>query len=565
MKISFSYFSRRFILVALAFALEVSASTDCVRLSGHIPSKPVENATFLKELDPETLVSLTLVLPLRNREALEAFVERIYDPSAELYGKYLTSEEFIRDFAPTQDDYNHVAGFAITSGLPVVQTHSNRMLLNILASKELVEKVFNLNLHQYQKSDGKIFYAPNNDPEVPNVIASMIEGVVGLDNHSVWGTYHRKNKKEVVNGSDKHPSGPSGGYSPKDILTAYNLTNMSAKGSGQVIALFELGGYQASDIEEYARYFGLPSPKLTNVLVDGGSSSGINPEVTLDIELALALAPESEIYVYEGPNSNQGVLNTYNRIATDNIAKQVSTSWGLGENLVNPQYLKAENAIFLQMAAQGQTIYAAAGDSGAYDDYPNRTLAVDDPASQPYVVGVGGTKLTVDPASGAYAKETVWNEGLGQGAGGGGVSQVWPIPAWQKHVSSAFSKTHRNVPDVALNADPATGYSIYYDGKWTTFGGTSCAAPLWAAFTACINQERVANEKPVLGFINPLLYKIGTGSSYKFNFHDVLSGDNLHYSAKSGYDNASGWGSFKGAHLFQTLTDSVSESDLVPH
>ena len=139
-------------------------------------------------------------------------------------------------------------------------------------------------------------------------------------------------------------------------------------------------------------------------MVDGGSSSGIDPEVTLDIELAIALAPESQIYVYEGPNSDQGVLDTYNRIATDNLAKQVSTSWGMGENLVSAQYLQAENAIFLQMAAHGQTIYAAAGDSGAYDDYPSSTLVVDDPASQPYVVGVGGTRLTVNPATGAYSK-----------------------------------------------------------------------------------------------------------------------------------------------------------------
>ena len=304
-------------------------------------------------------------------------------------------------------------------------------------------------------------------------------------------------------------------------------------------------------------YFGLPSPKLQNILVDGGSSSGIDPEVTLDIELALALAPESQIYVYEGPNSDQGVLDTYNRIATDNLAKQVSTSWGMGENLVNAQYLQAENAIFLQMAAHGQTIYAAAGDSGAYDDYPSSSLEVDDPASQPYVVGVGGTKLTVNPENGAYSDELVWNDGKGNGAGGGGVSRVWPLPSWQTNVSTVFSKTHRNVPDVSLNADPNTGYSIYYDGQWTIYGGTSCAAPLWAAFTACINQERIASQKPTLGFANPLLYAIGIGSSYTVNFHDITQGNNLYYSAGKGYDNASGWGSFDGANLFASLTNSL--------
>ena len=182
---------------------------------------------------------------------------------------------------------------------------------------------------------------------------------------------------------------------------------------------------------------------------------------------------------------------------------------------------------------------------------------VDDPASQPYVTSVGGTRLTVNAGSGAYASESVWNEGLGNGAGGGGISGVWPIPAWQQNVPTVFSKTSRNVPDVALNADPATGYAIYYNGQWTVYGGTSCAAPLWAAFTACVNQQRVANQQPVLGFVNPLLYSIGAGASYMENFHDITSGNNLYYHAGMGYDNASGWGSFNGANLFSTLTGAM--------
>jgi len=566
MKDHFSCFFRCFMLLMLALALQVGAAPSetfdhsSVRLSGHVPGKAVSEAVCLKNLDATAHVPLTFILPLRNKEALEELIQRIYDPiDQQHYGKYLTTEEFAEQFAPTQEDYDHVVAYAKSLGLTVTGTHSNRTLLNVSGPTESIETAFNLCLHQYQKPNGQTFYAPDNDPEVPGSIASIIHGIVGLDNHAVWHTYNRRKQtteKFLISdvASHAHPSGPGGGYSPNDLLTAYNLTNVSANGSDQIIALFELGGYLASDIDEYTKYFGLPSAKLRNILVDGGSSSGIDPEVTLDIELALALAPESQIYVYEGPNSDQGVLNTYNRIATDNFAKQVSTSWGLGENLVNAQYLQAENAIFLQMAAHGQTIYAAAGDSGAYDDYPSKTLVVDDPASQPYVVGVGGTKLTVNPASGAYSNESVWNEGLGNGAGGGGVSSFWPLPSWQKKVSTVYSKTHRNVPDVSLNADPNTGYSIYYDGGWATYGGTSCAAPLWAAFTARINQERVANHKSVLGFANPLLYAIGLGSSYTVNFHDITSGNNLHYSAGKGYDNASGWGSFNGAHLFASLT-----------
>lgn len=559
-----SHFFRYFALPMLALTLQVGAApseTSSVRLSGHVPTKAVSDAKYLQHLDATTQVPVTFVLPLRNTEELEGLIECIYDPTdEENYGKYLTTEEFAERFGPTEEDYANLIDYANSLGLTVTGTHSNRTLLNVSGQTESIEGAFNLQLHQYQKSSGRVFYAPDNDPEVPASIASIIHGIVGLDNHALRHTYNRRKEtkeKVLVTHSESHryPSGPNGGYSPKDLLTAYNLIGVPAKGVHQIIALFELGRYRESDIHKYAKHFGLPTPNLKNILVDGGSGGGIDPEVTLDIELALALAPKSHIYVYEGPNSDQGVLNTYNRIATDNLAKQVSTSWGMGENLSSLQYLQAENAIFLQMAAHGQTIYAAAGDSGAYDDYPNSSaLVVDDPASQPYVVGVGGTRLTVNPSSGAYGSESVWNDGLGNGAGGGGVSSVWPIPSWQKNVPTVYSKTQRNVPDVSLNADQDTGYSIYYDGQWTIYGGTSCAAPLWAAFTARVNQVRVANQKPVIGFANPSFYAIGVGSSYTADFHDVEVGNNLHYSAGPGYDNASGWGSFNGTNLFESLT-----------
>jgi kumamolisin len=555
-------------LLMLTHVIEVDAASTktqvlpSARLSGHVPAKALSKAVYLKKLDPETQVPLTFMLPLRNREALEKLVQSIYDPADEQhYHRYLTSEEFASQFGPAQKDYDRVIAWAKRAGLSVTGTHPNRTLLNVSGSAAAVEKAFNVGLHHYQNPDGRIFYAPDNDPEVSGSIASIVYGIVGLDSHAVRHTYHRRKESTTLSPDRKSPShafpsGPNGGYAPGDLLTAYNLTSVKANGSGQTIALFELGGYLASDISTYTSQFGLPPARLKNVAVDGGSSGGPNPEVTLDIELALALAPQSEIYVYEGPNSEQGVLDTYNRIATDNLAKQVSTSWGMGENESSAQSLQAEEAIFLQMASQGQTIYAAAGDSGAYDDYPSMTLMVDDPASQPYVTGVGGTSLTVNAQSGVYGSETVWNDGPGQGAGGGGISTVWPIPSWQANLHSASSMMFRNVPDVALNADPETGYAIYYNGQWTIYGGTSCAAPLWAAFTACVNQELAANQQPALGFANPLLYKIGLGSSYTADFHDIVSGNNQHYNAGMGYDNASGWGTFNGASLFSSLTNS---------
>lgn len=552
-----NYF-RYLVLVVLLLTLSLEAAESNVRLPGHVPTNAMANAVFLENLDATVPVPLTFILPLRNQEVLEELIQRLYDPADQQhYGRYLSSEEFIERFAPTQEDYNKVIAYAEGLGLTVSDTHPNRMLLNVVGPTSSVEAAFKLNLHQYQLPSGRKFYAPNNEPEVPASIASIIRGVVGLDNHAVWRPFYRvKETDEAFDDSNDAHSGPTGGFSPKDLIKAYDLAKVPSNGSGQIVALFELAGYQVSDIEKYTKHYDLPTAKLKNILVDGVSGEGADAEVTLDIELVLALAPESQIYVYEGPNTFKGVLNTYNRIATDNLAKQVSTSWGLGEDLVNKQHLEAENAIFMQMAAQGQSIYAASGDDGAYDDYPSEDLMVDDPASQPYVVGVGGTTLSLEKGTGAYESESVWNNGLGNGAGGGGVSNVWPIPSWQTKVSTVVSKTNRNVPDVALNADPKTGYAIFHKGKWKVFGGTSCGAPLWAAFTALVNQQRVAAQKPVLGFANPSIYAIGDGVAYGADLHDITKGNNLHYDAHAGYDNATGWGSFNGANLFISLTNS---------
>lgn len=567
MKNSFLGYFKCFLLFLLALTLDVNAASNrgtnqaFVRLPGHIPDTLMAKSNFLERLNADESVPMTFVLPLRNQKALEKLVKRIHDPSDQkYYGKYLSTEEFMEKFAPTQKDYDEVIAYAKDLGFSINGTHSNRTLLNVLGSANSVEAGFNLGLREYGVKGERKLYGPDNNPEVPMEIANIISGVVGLDNLAVWHPYHHiklDNTKGIqAKAPFAYPSGPGRGFAPHDLEIAYNLTGVHATGLGQNVALFQLASYQEKDINQYTTFFGLPPAKLTNVLVDGGSTSGINAEVTLDIELVLALAPDSHIYVYEGPNTNQGVLDTYNRIATDNIAKQVSTSWGLGEGLVSSRFLEAENAIFLQMAAHGQTIYAAAGDSGAYDNYPSMQLMVDDPASQPYIVGVGGTTLSVNPQNGSYVGETVWNDGFGSGAGGGGVSNYWPIPSWQANISTLFSKTKRNVPDISLNSDPDTGYSIYHDGEWVLFGGTSCAAPLWAGFTARVNQELSAKKQPALGFANPKLYAIGANSMASTNFYDIISGNNQYYPAKASYDNATGWGSFNGLNLFTTLTNS---------
>ncbi len=543
-------------------------------LSGHIPAL-VASSRNVSALSSTQPISLALSLPLHHQAELQDLLHGLSDPSDPRFGQFLTPEEFAARYSPTPAEYARVIAYAQAMGLSVTATHPNRTLLDVAAPAGQVEKAFGLHLRVYQsRADGRTFFAPDAEPQVPSALASLVTGVVGLSSASRWEPHLHLHPALAAAGeisavldplsldpavAPQAGTGVSGGLSPSDIKAAYNLSSVPQNGAGQTLGLFELDGYTASDISTYVAYYGLPNVPLQNVLVDSVSGVPSNTsgatEVTLDIELQAALAPNaSKIVVYEGPNSDAGVVDTYNKIAADNTAKEISTSWGEAENLASASVRNSENTAFQQMAAQGQSIYAASGDSGANDN--GSSLSVDDPASQPYMVGVGGTSLTTTSPGGAYQSETTWNNNIG--AGGGGISTVWTIPSYQTALAgsavSKGSKTYRNVPDVALDADPYAGYSVYYKGGWTIYGGTSCAAPLWAAFTALVNQKRLAAGSAVLGFANPPLYALASSGAYANDFHDVAGGStNGYYPAVAGYDDATGLGTFNGVNLLTDL------------
>lgn len=518
-----------------------ASQPEPVRLSGHIPAA-IATAQVLGRVAPTERIQFAFVLPLRNQAELDGLLRRLYDPADPEYGLYLTPEEFTERFGPTQADYDAVKAYAAARGLKVAGTHPNRTILDVEAPAPAVEAAFGLHLLRYRARDGHAFYAPDTDPSVPAEIAHRIVGMVGLDN--------AVSPRPLGIGT-----GPNGGLSPSDIKKAYNLNGLSLNGSGQTLAVFTEDGYKASDITSYETKFALTTPTLQNVLIDNfsGAAGTNSSETTLDIELQIAMAPgATKILVYESPKTFQGEIDGYNRVANDDLAAQISTSWGEPESSASDSMRTSENAAFQQMAAQGQTIYAASGDNGAKDDGSN--LSVDNPASQPYVCGVGGTRLTLN-TDGTYKSETTWNNATG--AGGGGVSAKWSRPAYQNGLG--YSATARNVPDVALNSDPLTGYAIFLNGSWTTFGGTSCAAPLWAGFTALVNQQRAANGIIALGFANQPLYALV--QSYSGDFHDIADGSsNGFYTAQAGYDDATGWGSFNGANLLAHLSRAVTQT-----
>lgn len=532
--------------------------SEMISLEGHLPHFALTSSQHLGRLASSTRVPLAVTLKLKNQDALAEFISRVNDPRDVLYGHYLTPEQFTEAYAPSNEELSQVKQYLESQGLHIKTVHSNRLVIEVEGSAAEVERAFQVEMHQYRKENGKLAYSPLAEPKIHNKIASLLTGVVGMNNFS-----ERKTDAKFKPAAAK-PS-PKSGLSPQAVRAAYNLDAIPQLGQGEPLGLMELDGYNPADIEAYARQFGMTSmPSLQNVLVGGatGAAGQGAVEVTLDIEVMMAVAPgASAIFVYEGPNTDAGLLATYSKIATDNQAREISTSWGEPEIKATAATLQSENSIFMQMASQGQTLYAAAGDSGAYDD--GSSLTVDDPASQPYVTGVGGTTLQVS-ANGAYEGETSWataaNGKNPASGGGGGISTVWSIPSWQAgfgNSSNRGSSAMRMVPDVSLDANPATGYVIRFGGKWGVVGGTSCAAPIWAAFTALVNQARIADRKQPLGFAAPTYYAIAKTSLYESDFHDVADGsNNLYFPAVQGYDLATGLGSFNGANLFSTLTSN---------
>ena len=568
-------------LAALTFTLPAGAaprSTQTLgpRLAGHVPQQAIRRAHLMGRVAGSQTISLALTLPLRHPAQLSDLLVRLYTPGDPLAGRFLTSDEFTARFGPTEADYQAAIAAAKAAGFQITGTHPNRLLLDVSGPASVVEAAFSVRLQTYRAvEDGRLFQAPDAGPRLPAGLAGRVSQVVGLDT-ALHLRPHLRPMAEQSLLTGRAGSGVKGGLTPSDIKTAYNLNAVSANGAGQTLAVFELDGFAPNDITFYEQSFGLPVVPIQTIAVgDISTNNGAaSDEVTLDIELAQALAPNlSKILVYESPNTNASILNCYNRIATDNLAKQVSTSYGEPESAAQsgPGFTKgtafttSENQIFQQMAAQGQSIFSATGDLGAYDDA--MALSVDDPGSQPFVTGAGGTTLTTNGTGGLYAGESVWSappsladaalptySTFGSG-GGGGFSAIWPAPSYQANLSPAPAM--RSVPDIALNSDPQTGYSIYVGGQWHVYGGTSAAAPLWAGFTALVNQQRAAAGKPPVGFLNPVLYQIGASPSYGADFHDIVSGNNLYYPAAAGYDNASGWGSFVGNALLNTLVNGL--------
>jgi kumamolisin len=511
--------------------------------------------------NPKDQVEVTVRLRSRNKKPVSADKIGALPP---LKRKYLSREAFAASFGAAPADVALVKAFAKKSKLAVVSVNPEQRNVILSGSVKALSDAFQVKLMEYEDALGK-YRGRIGRIHLPAQLVPIVEGVFGLDNR-------RMARPHIVTKERAGASAASHGttFTALQVAQLYDFPS-GLDGSGECIGILEFGGgYTQADLAKYFGQLGLAVPSITSVAVDGVKNSpgdpDADPEVALDIEVAGAIAPGAKIVVYFAPFTEKGWVDVLTTAIHDSKNKPsvISISWGFAEGEPvqgfewTPQAVKAVNQALQAAAAMGVTVCVASGDNGSSDGINDGLAHVDFPASSPYTLGCGGTKLTA--ANNKIHSEVVWNE---QGSGGGGgVSAMNPLPSWQTGiVPESVNPGHgtgRGVPDVCGDADPSSGYQIFYSGQANVVGGTSAVAPLWAGLIARINQKL---GTPV-GYFNPLLYsKFGKSTA----FHDIVKGNNDTtghvggYSAGKGWDACTGWGSPDGTNLLSVFSGGVSK------
>jgi subtilase family serine protease len=509
-------------------------------------------------LSQSQVLQLDIVLPLRDPAGLESFLSDVYNPKSPNFRNFVTPAEFTARFGPTQEQYDEVLSFAGTYGLEVVGGSRDGMEVQVKGTVGAIETAFHVSMNTYQHpTENRIFFGADREPTT-NLTFNLWH-VSGLDNFSIpkprlvnkndYAAAHGKYPEQVVSHATTG-SGPSASFLGSDMRAAY-YGGIALTGAGQNLGLLEYYGTDLADLNTYyANVHQTNKVPVTLLSTDGTSTSCVysraggycdDTEQTLDMTQALGMAPGlASLVMYVGSTDTAIISAMTTHSPLPNV---IGCSWGW-----TPADPGTLDPYFQKMAAQGQNFFAASGDSSTWS---RRVEAW--PADDDYVVSVGGTDLVTSSAAGPWKSETAWVDS------GGGISpDRIAIPSWQKlsgviNSSNKGSTTYRNGPDVSANAN----FTFYVCADQTTctansYGGTSFAAPMWAGFIALVNQQRVANGKADIGFINPYIYAENVTSTYGTDFHDITSGKSGSYSAVTGYDLVTGWGSPKPA-LITTL------------
>ena len=478
--------------------------------------------------------------------------------------RYMTAEEYEQQYGADASDMERIAAFARSHGLHIVEQSAARRSVMLSGTVQAAEAAFGVTLNDYEYPNGT--YRGRTGPvSIPAELEGVVEGVFGLDNR-IFAKSHFSRRPAT--------SAAATTFTPLVLAKIYDFP-AGMDGTGQTIGIIELGGgYRPADLRAYFVRLGLKLPRVSAVSVDHarnhavGSPDSADGEVVLDIEVAGAVAPGANIVAYFAPNgTDQNFLDALTTAIHDakNKPSVISISWGGPESAATQAFMQQFDAALQSAAMLGITVCTAAGDDGAADqraDTWDGQPHVDFPSASPWALSCGGTSLKA--SGGVLASETVWNQHAADpqshsfGATGGGISQSFPVPAYQQGVAlpapvGTGLKPGRGVPDVAGNADPATGYDIQVDGQFIQgFGGTSAVAPLWAGLIALINQSLRTRA----GFVNTLLYSRAQAAGA---FHDITQGDNkvgpsnVGYTATTGWDACTGLGTPDGQKILAAL------------
>src|ERR1043166_7848219 len=533
-------------VVAILAVPATAPSQQPQQLRGHVPDV-VRNLTPVGLLPDTTKIDLVLALPLRNTRLLDTLLHQLYTEGAPHYQQYLTPHQFTERFAPTAAAYMELMRFIRANRLSVVVAGRNHTAVHVRAPAAVVNRVFHVTLQLYRHpTENRLFYAPNVEPTV-NIRTPLLH-ITGLDDLHRPGRVSHGVQQYQKDSASMDPrsaggSGTGGKYTGKDFRAAYPSGSLTGK--GQVVGILEFTGYIASDITAYETASGFPAVPLQNVYVNGYVGGNPYIESSADIELVISMAPGiSKAVIYGADYVQAGVPHVLTEMANPSkgepLPNQISTSYYFF-------YDANVYAALKQLAAQGQALFVASGDFGSDNEVTG--AGAFPPADHPLVTSVGGTSLQTTGPAGDWVSETAVSFSGGGYSPWAGGDPEFLIPAWQQGMdftASGGSTTARNAPDVAM---VATNISVYDQGAWAGFAGTSASAPLWAGYWALANEQAAKMGRAPLGFANPLLYAIGRGPDYAAAFHDITTGNNFNatnpskYSAVVGYDLVTGWGS----------------------
>ena len=502
--------------------------------------EPAPGVSSSEPLPPQTPIQATLIL----RRRAEVPEEVLSSP--------LPPDEFAARYGADPADLELVTSTLESLGVTVLDSSAADRRVRVSGTAALLSRVFGTDLGlatSVDANDNAVTHRHRTGGlSVPTALSGVITAVIGLDDRPQARALFRVAMPAAVDTS----------YTPIELGAIYSFPP-NTDGSGTTIAIIELGGgFAQSDLDAYFGGLGITPPTVTAVGVDGATNvpgqdpNGADGEVLLDIEVAGALAPGAHIVVYFAPNTDAGFLDAVVTAAhATPTPAAISISWGQSEDQWTAQARTAFDQALVDAAALGATTTAAAGDDGSSDRATDGRPHVDFPASSPHALACGGTRLAADTSTATVHSETVWNNGPGNGATGGGVSDTFPRPTWQANVGvpSSAQASGRGVPDVSADADPQTGYRILVDGHEIVIGGTSAVAPLWAALVARLVQS----TGTPLGLAQPKLYDAVTAGQVAPGFRDITKGDNGAFTAGPGWDACTGLGVPNGTALLSAL------------